>query len=140
MSPFIRVGPSQDTRSFAPEKGGTFQCSCYFIGHVKFQSCRFFMSLSFLLLRHSLACQRDFDLSGMARPGEALCGHLEGSMVTFKTPSRPSLDFCDEDRFFFVDMHWIVNRIRIVRGWPVPGQLCVVSHNGYWNSLKNSFL
>ena len=100
----------------------------------------FFISLSFLLLRHSLACKRGFDLSGMARPGEALCGHLEGSMATFKAPSRPSLDFFDEDRFFFVDPHWIVNRIRIIRGWPIPGQLCVVSHNGYWNSLKNSFL
>ena len=50
------------------------------------------MSLSFLLLRHSFTCQRDFDLSGMARPGEALRGHLEGSMATFKAPSRPSLD------------------------------------------------
>ena len=54
-------------------------------------------------------------------------------------PPLWTLDFFYEDRFF-ADPHWIVNRIRIVRGWPILGQLCVVSHNGYWNSLKNSFL
>ena len=43
------------------------------------------------------------------------------------------LDVFDEHRFF-ADLYWIVNRIRIVRGWLIPGKLCVVSHNGYWNS------
>ena len=31
--------------------------------------------------------------------------------------------FFDEDRFF-ADPHWIVNRIMIVRGSPIPGKLC----------------
>ena len=69
---------------------------------------------------------------------QTLIGSQRGSSNSSATPLDPR--FFLMKIIFFVDPHWIVNRLVIYQGWPIPGKLCVVSHNGYWNSLKNSFL
>ena len=37
-----------------------------------------------------------------------------------------------------IDTHWILERVMIFQGWPIPGKLTVVNHHG-WTGLLHIF-
>ena len=40
--------------------------------------------------------------------------------------------------FFLIDTHWLLEGVMIFQGWPIPGKLTIVNHNG-WASLLRIF-
>ena len=40
--------------------------------------------------------------------------------------------------FIELDSHWIIQRVMIIKSWPIPHKLCIVNYQG-WSSLLHLF-
>ena len=80
--------------------------------------------------------------------GLRLLGQYRFRVRYFVTPRRGRLDggatpywssFHTQNMFFpSIDTHWILERVMIFQGWPIPGKLTIVNHHG-WTSLLRIF-